>query len=1030
MTTFFGGPGFGGAQPASSEQKALSAIDSRTQPFVNKDFVRNIQWLNASVDTLSMYTQRLQDGVDAANQNAFEQIQGFIADLIVIFAGGSPTGIDLGDLKYVIQGIGALLGINPETVFPLNLVEAVGNLFDQFIVPLPQFTDIIFDSFALWLEEFGFTDEAIAAVAEFNDAVIDFAATIEGIADQMLPALNNFLRNLGLGSGWFDVELWRSILQKLQSRINELLEKPRQLLLSLLSYFIVTIFEVLTWLVRMINPRNLMSLMGLQTIGPQLAPDTSSYTTIWQVGSNPNTQWVYDSSQSPPGLSDGNFYTYGNAYGKRILTQGIEKCEPGDSYTLTCWLKWDSVPVGQNQFGPCIAFYSGLNEMEQMQVDAPSDRSTEGGWEQVGRNVIVPNNCDGFKIGYRCAASVSGGTVRGGGLSCAQMKIEFPTLSTLFKSWVPWDIFKDIPSLNDLTIGGVREWLKGLLNQFSPINAINLFGLIPPNLVGGVSISSLLTRQPNLLAQPGFDAPGNVQGQGIFHWDETTGHDSLGCVYVDCDGTYKEEWNVNIIPCEEGQKYTFSIWTKWSNLGGYQSNPVFIGVNECSDERGEVTVNTVQLDAGGHLAPNSNWVRLETAWYTVPHGVSSLKFHKGVRATATGGRVWFDEAIGQRTNLIRFDMIEELEDMWNSLMSAISGIPLYIEGIFNRIPTLDDIISRLQHLTPNLSNIVGGIGNTLAGLFDASWLTNIFNIPPLSDLSIPGVLNIVDNIVTKLFGWTGAGYSHEESADALESVRFQMISSQQSIQDLYMREWSVSGAQGVHTTDDFNRNAQTLGSDWWISGNLNWSAGKIIVGYATNSTGDGMDPIYAGEFSTAWPRDATANSNSKESICVYQGINDETQTDYQDVLVICSAAQFNDGQNDVLARVGADGSRVRFRASGDRSWELHYYINGNASLALSGPAGSLPHKATAGTAIRLLAGDKETSNPRLYRGYLGGNLIFEWPDPGLSIIGSGNRRAGFGGRHHYTPGNPLLGIFYPAKHHTPAPIDLWQMKDQ
>ena len=94
MTGMFGGP----ASP-SIEAKGLRRIDSREQPFVNKDFVRNISWLNNSVDTLAGYTEQLQKGVDAANQNFIEQIQAFIADLFIIFAGGEPTGIDFGDLK-------------------------------------------------------------------------------------------------------------------------------------------------------------------------------------------------------------------------------------------------------------------------------------------------------------------------------------------------------------------------------------------------------------------------------------------------------------------------------------------------------------------------------------------------------------------------------------------------------------------------------------------------------------------------------------------------------------------------------------------------------------------------------------------------------------------------------------------------------------------------------------------------------------------------------------------------------------------
>ena len=75
--------GFGAPAAQSIEASALKSIDSSTKTFVNKDFVKNISWLNQSVDTLSAYTQKLQQGVDSANQNVIEQIQGIL--LICLF---------------------------------------------------------------------------------------------------------------------------------------------------------------------------------------------------------------------------------------------------------------------------------------------------------------------------------------------------------------------------------------------------------------------------------------------------------------------------------------------------------------------------------------------------------------------------------------------------------------------------------------------------------------------------------------------------------------------------------------------------------------------------------------------------------------------------------------------------------------------------------------------------------------------------------------------------------------------------------
>src|SRR5690349_9200882 len=96
--------------PRSREAVALDASLTTGKSFVNKDFAKNLAFLNQTADVHTAFLKKLQAGVDDANAGVIEQIQGFAADLFIMFAGGEPTGIEIGDLKYVIQGIGALLG--------------------------------------------------------------------------------------------------------------------------------------------------------------------------------------------------------------------------------------------------------------------------------------------------------------------------------------------------------------------------------------------------------------------------------------------------------------------------------------------------------------------------------------------------------------------------------------------------------------------------------------------------------------------------------------------------------------------------------------------------------------------------------------------------------------------------------------------------------------------------------------------------------------------------------------------------------
>lgn len=136
----------------SKETRVLRTIDSQRYPDTNKDFTKNIRRLNSSVDYMSSYIRVMQKGIDDANKNFIEQIQSFINDLVVLFAGGEPTGLEIGDLKYIFQAIGALFGFGTEP-FPINLFNAARNFFENFLSQLIQFTDVIFDAIEAWMLE-------------------------------------------------------------------------------------------------------------------------------------------------------------------------------------------------------------------------------------------------------------------------------------------------------------------------------------------------------------------------------------------------------------------------------------------------------------------------------------------------------------------------------------------------------------------------------------------------------------------------------------------------------------------------------------------------------------------------------------------------------------------------------------------------------------------------------------------------------------------------------------------------------------
>lgn len=171
-------------QYESNETRALKSIQSKNYPDTNKDFTRNVQRLNSSVDYISSYMIVMQKGIDDANQNFLEQIQGFFQDLWVLFAGGEPTGIDMGDLKYVFQALGALFGFDGSP-FPFNLVHAAEHMFTNFLAISIQFTDVIFDTIFAWADQLGVDPDFTGVLRDAYDKAIEALNTGRNIIEQL-----------------------------------------------------------------------------------------------------------------------------------------------------------------------------------------------------------------------------------------------------------------------------------------------------------------------------------------------------------------------------------------------------------------------------------------------------------------------------------------------------------------------------------------------------------------------------------------------------------------------------------------------------------------------------------------------------------------------------------------------------------------------------------------------------------------------------------------------------------------------------
>ena len=240
----------------SPETRALASITAESY---DKDQAKTIIKLKNDVGYMSAYMRKMQKSIDQANANFIQQIQAFIADFIVLLGGGSLTTIDFGDLRYVIQAIGALLGFQSVggIPVPINLFTAAWNFFGIYIAPTAQFADIINQfidaGFAIILD-------VVGEIPVFGNAVQQLAAWLMEIRDALWPLVDTvFLLidtlsgqpgtepedvMLGLFGQVIDLLLTTpDVLLDVTTSVVDLLVDTPQILLNLLNGLIAMLIE-------------------------------------------------------------------------------------------------------------------------------------------------------------------------------------------------------------------------------------------------------------------------------------------------------------------------------------------------------------------------------------------------------------------------------------------------------------------------------------------------------------------------------------------------------------------------------------------------------------------------------------------------------------------------------------------------------------------------------------------------------------------------------------------------------------------
>lgn len=570
MTDMFG-------QYRSQETRALQSIESSKYPDTDKDLEKNLHRLNIFVDYIAGYLQQMQKGVDQANQDVIGRTRDILGNMVILLGGGTITDVDFGDLQYYLPAIGALLGFDADTPFPINLFNAAEHFFLGYVVPLDSFVFVITDQINNVLNLMGINEEFITAFNELATALGELSYSVTDFFDILQSLLEIFGISDTSALGPF-ADLWH----------------------------VVT---------------TLLGGLNLQTLGDVVDP-------VFELAA----PWIHDLALAV------------NALNQIIDTLSGGVADLGTALTAITNL---------------LGLFDVINEM------------------------LAPFNS---------------------GIGDLSGFINFGSL---------WDGIDFLDPLFDANTAAA-DWIASLLGGDvltidSPLNAENLFGIIPDVNMGLVPYTHIGDTQPNLLTAPTFDAPENIQGAGIWTHDSTVGRTSLGAVKVIANGTDLRLVS-NSIPVAPAQQLTFETWLKWTGLT-FSGAPMKLQIVRYLNHS---AVGTADLATpASPPSTQASWIQLQNS-YTVPAGCDEVRLQYYVASTATAGSIWWDDASAKKTGTMDQSWITNLVP---DLLSKALGVDL------------TNLMSNLGLGTATLTAIANRFTNLGAGgLFQGSGLTGVGSI--------------------------------------------------------------------------------------------------------------------------------------------------------------------------------------------------------------------------------------------------------------------------------------------------------------
>lgn len=273
------------------------------------------------------------------------------------------------------------------------------------------------------------------------------------------------------------------------------------------------------------------------------------------------------------------------------------------------------------------------------------------------------------------------------------------------------------------TIADLVEFGIDLLRKSSALEAQNIIGSLPFDILSLIPVGSIGNARPNLVSDQAFADAAKLQAGGGWSWDGTKSApgSSGGSAKVVGDGGVKQLFSnlVQVAPAQQLSLSAQTQWTKGTNntptilvaVRGYNGNTVTFTTTVASvtAKTGSTSVanSSVYTAGSGTTATLSGgWVKIAGS-FTIPANTTHARLMLGVQNAPSGCTVWFDDTVMQQTSLIQ-----------QTLVGAQNNVGSLVDDLIGLLPKNDftDLVDRVAKKTnATLADVTSVVNSFLNG---------------------------------------------------------------------------------------------------------------------------------------------------------------------------------------------------------------------------------------------------------------------------------------------------------------------------